>query len=104
MRARSAQAFSRARSQRARALDFQVARARSAQNFLRARAQNKIFSWEIKDVNLPFYTRNSIIVCVKGIHGVNFDQRMRFDDKFRVENCKVDNYWKKTMNVYCLVY
>ena len=75
-----------------RALDFQVARARSAQNFLRARAQNKIFSWEIKDVNLPFYTRNSIIVCVKGIHGVNFDQRMRFDDEFRVENCKVDNY------------
>ena len=87
-----------------RALDFQVTRARSAQNFLRARAQNKIFSWEIKDVNLPFYTRNSIIVCVKGIHGVNFDQRMRFDDEFRVENCKVDNYWKKTMNVYCLVY
>ena len=40
-------------------------RARSAQNFLRARAQNKIFPSEIKDVNLPFYTRNSIIVCVK---------------------------------------
>ena len=69
-----------------------LARARSAQNFLRARAQNQTSPREIKDVNLQFYNRKEVFVCAKGIHDVNFDQRMRFDGELRVENCKLNIY------------
>ena len=75
-----------------RALDFQVARARSAQILLCARAQNQTPSREIKDVNLQIYNRKEVIVCVKGIHDVKFDQRMYFNGELRVENCKLNTY------------